>query len=353
MARDAPPRLALFVPALLEPPVPGPARDLLADLRLPALERLLGRADLEAGPQGGLEEGLFALFGCEGPAPELPVAAVTRAAESDAPAADGGWWLRADPVHLRPDLAKLVLFDAATFALSDAEARELAGAVAPLFAEAGATLRVLAPARWYLRLDAPAGLAAAPLSAVAGQDLRGHLPAGPAARRWRSLVSEVEMTLFASLVNAAREARGEPPVNSVWLWGGGRLPRVATGRWSGVHADDRTARGLAGLAGVPRRGRPASARDWLAADPGPGEHLLVDDRALRAARYGDVDGWREALTDLERSWVDPLLEALAGGRVAALGLLPGQGRAYGLARAGLRRWWRRPRALAAHLTGPG
>jgi hypothetical protein len=296
---------------------------------------------------------LFALFRHEAAAPDLPVAAVTRGVEGAAPAGEGGWWLRADPVHLRPDLAKLILFDAGTFALSGAEASELAAAVAPLFAEVGATLRVLAPMRWYLRLDAPAGLTAAPLSAVIGQDLRGHLPAGPDARRWRSLITEVEMTLFASPVNAAREARGEPPVNGLWLWGGGRLPGAATGRWCGVHADDPTAHGLAGLSGAPRRGLPSSAGAWLGTAPGPGEHLVVDDRALRASRYGDVEGWREALTGLERGWVEPLLEALAARRVEALTLLPGAGRAHGLARSGLRRWWRRPRSLAVHLAGRG
>ena len=53
-----------------------------------------------------------------------PVAAVTRFLDTGE--RDGGWYLRADPVHLRADLNKLILFDASTFALSDREARSFA-----------------------------------------------------------------------------------------------------------------------------------------------------------------------------------------------------------------------------------
>src|SRR6266516_108636 len=62
------------------------------------------------------------------------------------------------------------------------------------------------------------------------------------------------MVLHSHAVNEAREARGEPAVNSVWFWGGGRVPRVATERWHSVSADEPLALGLARAAAM-RDGR--------------------------------------------------------------------------------------------------
>jgi hypothetical protein len=362
--------LTLFLPGLLELPAREPAELLVADLRLPALQRLLARAEAIAVPTGGFEAALMSLFGCQVTEQEdVPVAAVTRLVEDRGgeprvmslgatdgvepspgrhAGAEGDWWLRADPVHLRPDLAKLILFDAGTFTLSDAEARALAAEVAPLFGEAGATLEVRAATRWYLRLPGPLELQVSPLSRVIGQDLREHRPQGADARRWQVLLTEVQMTLFASTVNQDREARGEPAVNSLWLWGGGPAPRLAPGGWAAVWSDDPLPAGLARLSGGRHRPGPASFQAWTRESPGPGEHLVVDDRLLRAVRYGDVEAWRSGLEALEEQWLAPLLAALEARRLAAATVLDGAGSGLRLGRGELRRWWRRPRPLASH-----
>ena len=78
--------------------------------RLPALEACLARAEAEVGLARGFESALFQLFGSETPTEDdLPVAAVTRVL--DMGVIDNGWWLRADPVHLRPERDRLVLTD--------------------------------------------------------------------------------------------------------------------------------------------------------------------------------------------------------------------------------------------------
>ncbi len=406
--RDRPPAplpaLTLFLPGLGEPPADGPADALLGDLSLPALIRLMTRGDRVDGPSGGVERALFSLFGVD-TGDALPAAALSRLADDPVPgpgpegageagalsrfgevsaggAAPAGalglpapvvadlagsgrveatversWWLRADPVHLRPDLSKLLLFDAESFSLTAAEADALAGKVAPLFEELGAALEVGAPSRWYLRRDAPLDLQTSPLSAVLGQDLRGHRPAGADAPRWQALLTEVEMTLFASPVNQAREERGAPPVNSLWLWGGGGLLDAPSARWSHVWADDVLAAGLARRSGMAHGSPPASAEAWLAAvdaaPPGPaaagGSHLLVDAGLWRAACYGDVEAWRDGLLALDRSWLAPLVEALSAGKLGTLTVLGGAGPGYCLDRGALRRWWRRSRPVASML----
>lgn len=71
------------------------------------------------------------------------------------------------------------------------------------------------------------------------------LPRSKQARQWLSLWSEAQMVLHQSPVNQARQARGQPTVNSVWLWGGGNLPTPVDNTHTAVYADDPFAQGLA------------------------------------------------------------------------------------------------------------
>lgn len=344
----APPALTLFLAGLFEASAGLEPAEALHGTRLDALERLLARGRTLAAPGGAFEPALFDLFGIPVPAgQDPPVAAVTRLV-------DGGlgecrWCLRADPVHLRPDLSKVVLFDARAVGLTEAEAGALAELARPLLAELGGRLEAPTPDRWYLSLPAPVRIHTSPLSAALGQDLRGHLPAGPDERSWRALLTEVQMAFHGSPVNAEREARGAPVVNSLWCWGGGAPPAAPARRWAGVWSDDPLAVGLARLAGSAEGPLPSAAADWPVATAGPGEHLVVSDALLRPLRYGDLEGWRQAVTAAEERWAGPLLEALAGGRLSRLALLGGAGRGVTLTRATLRRWWRRPRPLAEAL----
>lgn len=138
-----------FEPADLALPIPG----------VPALGWLLARADVGVVP--ATSDGvLFELFGLRIPeTADLPVAAVARLADGGDP--DDGWWLRVDPVHLRPDLYGVLLADARVLAIEPVEAALLAAAFDQTFAADGLQLYVPRPDRWYLRL--PADQACAPI----------------------------------------------------------------------------------------------------------------------------------------------------------------------------------------------
>lgn len=329
--------VTLVVPALRE------AAPDTADV--PTTATLLARARVREVPRArGLEGALLHLFGAVTDPGELPVAALTRLA--DTRRADSGWWLQADPVHLAPDRDRLVLFGPCCLELERPEADALVTALRAHFADRYWTWEAPAPARWRLRLEGPPALAFTPLPAVIGHDIRDRLPQGADARKWHAILNEIQMLLSAHPVNAQRERAGRPGVNSVWLWGGGRLPRVDTGRWNGVWGDEPLARGLARLAGCAWAMVPASAEKWLD-QRGPGTHLVVLDRLQRARASMDPDAWLAAVGDLERSWIGPLLRALRRGRVQRLALLPGDGRVYELTRAHLLRFWRRRRPLAS------
>jgi hypothetical protein len=269
MNAPAPQTLELWLPALqrFDPAHP--------------LRRLLARADrLADGPRGYLA-GLAGYFDA-GTSP-LPVAALTR--ELLAGDAGDALWLCADPAWVQPDMNGARLLACGQMQLAPDEARELADALRPVFDEAGMSLHVSTPDRWHLRL--PAGLDlpsfAAPEQAL-GEDLFPHLPQGPQGRRWRVLFNEVQVLLHQHPRNAARAAQGQPPVNSLWLWGAGRLPASVRTPFAGACSDDLLLNALAARAGVPRE--PRTMERVAAVRAG----TLVDLQDLPVADI-ERDGW--------------------------------------------------------------
>jgi len=223
MSARAPQPLELWLPALsrFDPAHP--------------LRRLLARADSAGeGPRGYLA-GLDGYFRCD--VRPLPAAALTR--ECIAGDAADAVWLSADPAWVQPDLNGVRLLACGQLQLSRGEAAALAAPLKPLFGDAGMLLELSTPDRWHLRLPPGSPLPdfAAPEQAL-GEDLLQHLPQGNEGRRWRVLLNDVQVMLHQHPVNEARRTRGLAPVNSLWLWGGGRLPAQVRSELGGVIGDD-------------------------------------------------------------------------------------------------------------------
>ena len=154
-------------------------------------------------------------------------------------------WARADPVHLRVMRDHALLLPGAALSLSPAEADALREALNRHFA-ARLALHDAGGQRWIARLEGE--LESHEISPLEAQGR--EIEIGAQGARAAALLNEAQMLLHAHPVNEAREARGEPQLNSLWLWGGGRAPRAAQGRWRSVSADDPVALGLAKLAGA-------------------------------------------------------------------------------------------------------
>src|SRR5690606_34219240 len=78
--------------------------------------------------------------------------------------------------------------------------------------------------RGRLRLFLPESLApyAPTPEAAAGQEIQEWWPQGAASRPWRRVLNVVQMAWHDDPVNVARTANGRPPINGLWLYGGGR-----------------------------------------------------------------------------------------------------------------------------------
>ncbi|HEX7045116.1 MAG TPA: hypothetical protein VF203_10935 [Burkholderiales bacterium] len=336
--------MTLLIPGLLDFSVDGGERDDIP--AAPALGTILARADRLSVPGGCLEEQLFALFGVEAPEEgDFPVASVTRVL--DLGVIDKGWWLRADPVHLRPERDRLILFDTQAVPLSQEEASRLAAEVSETYAADGWLLKAPRPGRWYLKPPRVPRITTTALPHVVGKDIHPYLPQGRDGKAWHTVLNEVQILLHTAAVNAERERRGELPINSLWFWGGGRLPSVAPVEWVQVSSEEPVSLALARLAQIRTSARPGTFAEWQRQASARGAHLVVLDQLRAAVQYGEREQWRIFVEQLERDWMAPLLSALRTQELAALTLYLGGG-AYRLTAAQTRRWWRRRRPLSAY-----
>jgi len=291
--------------------------------RLPSAELLLARGRSSRAERVSVERWLYEAFGLEGDG--LPAGALTALARGDAAE---GFLVRADPVHLRLMREHVAIVPGAALSVSRDEAQALAAAINAHFA-GRLEVRVADPLRWWARLAEPLEVNREPALEHAGRELR---PGGAG----DALATEIQMLLHAHPVNEARETRGEPTVNGLWLWGGGAAPKQVESRWQSVTADDPVALGLAQAARSRGRALPASADAWLERLPEDGRQLLV------------LDGLRAPIA-LEQAWFAPLLAALRDGRIGMLTVhVPDSGVSFETIRGDLRRFWRRRRPLASY-----
>ncbi len=311
--------------------------------RFPALELLLGRGRETHEESCGMENWLAGRFGLEG---DVPAGALSALARGIAPG--DALWARADPVHLHLARDRLILAPHGAFQVAPAEAEALCDALNRHFA-GSLELHPALPHAWCAKLDGALGLAAPSPLEMAGRDVELVVPRGKAAGRAQRLLNEAQMVLHAHPANEAREARGEPALNSLWLWGEGALPAGASSPWHAVLCDDPVLAGLARSAGARPRALPRSGAQWLESAPEEGRALILLDGLRLPLALAQEAEYRACLEDLERDWFAPLLAALRAGRVGMVSVhVPEAGASFETIRADLRRFWRRAKGLEAY-----
>ena len=305
----------------------------------PALSRWLARAAVEPFAADGMEQAALALFSVTPAGHGLPVAPFRYLADSGRAPAGCCWCV--DPVHLRADTHGLILFDAATCRLSEAERQALFVTLRDFLSETDWRLEASDSQNWYLHGLSQDQLHTTLLSRVCGKPVSDYLPRGRAAAQWMQRSNEMQMLLHRHAVNQERVARGLPALNSVWISGGGVLPEARRAPFAQVYCDDPLLRGLALWSGAATDSPPHDA-GGLPPGPAAGRRvLLVLDACLAAAAYGDAQQWSEIVARYERDWFAPLLQALSARRLQALELVALNGYRYRLRRGDLWRFWRR------------
>jgi hypothetical protein len=360
--------LQLLIPGLIWP-------EATASLPpLPSLELLLARGRRSTAAAPDASAWLFAAYDVardDTAQRDWPVAPFARLADGCQP--DTVCWICADPVHLRLQRDALLLADARLLAITREEADALVASLNAHFSADGFTLQAPHPDRWYAALAQAPEISTTPLALAAGQSVDPKLPRGAGAAAWHARMNEVQMLLHAHPVNAAREARGQMPVNSLWFWGAGVLPRNDnTGEdtdtdedpdesagdekpshlFSRVWAADPLARGLARWRNAPALDLPASAQALLDGASAEGVGLALLDGLEAARSYGDLGAWEARLRELESNWFAPLVAALRERRIGMLSVHGfGGGKPFSVeaVRHDFGRFWRRPKPLAKQI----
>lgn len=230
-----------------------PAKHVLRDLHLPHLGGLLQRwvpgPRLE-GDEYTLslphERALARAWGWEGGDGALPFAA--RLARLDGVELGHGAWGLMTPVHWHVGREHISLTDPLALKLGDEESRAVFEAVRGLFESEGYQMVWAGAMRWYLQHDALRDLPCASLERALGRNVDVWMQA-PATvsdaaraelRRIRRLQNEFQMLLYPHALTEARDARGEPAVNSFWLSGCGQYQAAQQGEEGGaVQVDER------------------------------------------------------------------------------------------------------------------
>jgi len=289
-----------------------------ADLSVPVLEKMLVRAKpvslpLKVGSTGMLEEWLCRAFGVACQADE-PIAPITLMADGMQPGP--GYWLRADPVHLQMQRTQLILHPDEP--LNANEAAQLCTSLNTHFAAEGLRFFSPNPQRWYLQMEGVPDIVTRPLAQVAGRNVQSYLPKGQNALRWHKVFNEVQMLFYEHAVNQAREARGDLPINSIWLWGGGHAVEQLARPYSKVCGDSFLAGAFAQAAGIPHQ---IMTDDLIhGVDDNEGDVLIVWEGLRRPFQQGDLHAWRDSVQRLEQSYITPLWEALRNGGIKQLSL---------------------------------
>jgi hypothetical protein len=209
--------------------------------------------------------------------------------------------------------------------------------------------------RWYVAGATLGTLTGASPLRASGRNIEIWLPhearTGERSRAWMKLQNEVQMGWFEHPLNEAREARGLPAINSIWLHAQGTL-RSVTSPFARVMSDAAATRGLALAADLVPLAPPASFAALHDANAdAPGRTLVELDPFSAPFIEQDWARWNAALNQLEADWFAPALAALQNGTLGTLRLTLCSDTGsvtLTVTRGALRKFWRR-RPIAALL----
>ena len=279
--------------------------DLTRDLPSPALCALLGKGKLVSIKNNWLR----AAFGLE----QDPAAAALRLLASGEAMASKRY-LCLDPINIAFVERSVTVGDPDDLKLTVAEAQTLGNSLTEIFAELGEIL-ITTPQQWHLLIHdtAPALPTFSALPDFIGRRADQGLPTDP---QWRNLLNEAQVLLHAHPINQAREARGQPRVNSLWPWGGGTLPTDARTVHDAVNCQNPVIQGLAKHCGLIVE---PPTETWQASTHT--NRLVVLDCLAPARGRADGMRWREALAELDANWFAPILHDLRSGKIARLKII--------------------------------
>jgi len=309
--------------------------------RLPALERVFSRGDECRIDCLTADHLRFALFAIE-PGGALPVAALTHLSDRKRISQGSYFWLRADPVTMWADMAKVFMTSYGFADLDPYERNEIENCIRMVLLEEGIDFHSDHPERWCIALSKPLDFEFTPLDDALGMDVADALPGHPEALFWRRILNEIQVALHHCPVNIRRRQSGRQEVNSVWFWGGGFIPDPSPGGFfRTVYSDSAVTRGLAIIHDCRLNKLDLAGSDVLSDQQ---QSVLID--WTPATRNAEAEIGQ--LDILVKRTLDQV-EEMDG----VLTVLDGSGQGVKFDRKSRRRFWRRKTPLSSLLTHSG
>jgi hypothetical protein len=143
-----------------------------------------------------------------------------------------------DPVFLKGDPSRLMLFDADSIGINKSEADSLVSLLNDFFRRDGLNIWCKDPRRWFVEgLDHTIYAGTSPTK-LTGTPLEPDMASRKALGDLGRIMTEAQMVLHDCEVNKRRLCEGKPPVNSIWLWGAGEQPLVSKPKITAVFTND-------------------------------------------------------------------------------------------------------------------
>jgi hypothetical protein len=266
-------------------------------------------------------------------------------------------WL-VTPLHLLAGMKTVHVPMTASLVLTPAESQQLAREFAAVFGADGLMLQPIEPHGFLLHgLEADGAETVEPARLLGGT-LDEGLPSGPGSRRLRQLMTEIDLWLHELPLNRVREARNEPRISTLWVWGGGqglrdRLPPSAAPQgWVALYANDAWVAAFAKLNGIRAQALPRDAATLLSASTSDGV-AASQAAASQAAGAGGavcviVPTAGKDLVALDAAWIGPAIEAVRQGVLRGVSIV-GNDRCVTLTAGDAWRFWRPERDVLAAL----
>jgi len=262
---------------------------------------------------------------------------------------DASQWWHFDPIHVEIGRDRLIVGRSRDAQMTESEADALAVEADAALRAHGALLKRLRHDAWFVETDHPWRLATVPLMSARGQSLGPCLPIGADAARWRKILTDIQIRWHHHAVNDAREQRARPPVNGVWLHGGGVWAPLPRAPFASVVSNDAVLRGWALAAGA----APSALRDEGEAPHPRGDAATVWTDLHEPASFGSWGVWQSCFAEIAARLARLRARAFGAGFESIELVLTGREviRVLSLRRRDRLRFWRRPArgALAALL----
>ncbi|PCJ84620.1 MAG: hypothetical protein COA54_13220 [Thiotrichaceae bacterium] len=290
--------------------------------------------------QKSTNEVLAAIFGLNIEA-DFPAAAFTLLANDLYHEAK--YYMYADPVHLQADMDRAVLTSAEDLNVTEFEAVSLCESLNQHFKQDGHSFLLIDNNQWIVQSNDKMQMTTTSLTEAIGRNVNFILPEGKQAMRWKQILTEAQMLMFAHEVNQSRQHRSLQTINSLWFYGVGALPVVNSGLCpvNSLCGNQTMLEGLAKHVQCEYFMRPDSVEEYInyLTDLSPASvNVLHLPELEHLVNYTDVSIWTEKLLQQLTCWIYPLID-MAHKNNIKITLYPCNAKQYHFSKYDYLRFW--------------